>query len=215
MSLDGAGLERIVVDGLGSRRFRVTARGPGGHSWIDWGTPNPIHVLATVAQKLTTLELSQEPRSTLTIARWGGGKSINAIPQEAWFEVDTRSSLNSDLASIESRLRSIVSDSATAVTGLRIEATVIGERPGGATDRKAPIVLAAMAATRNQNKAPILSASSTDANIPMSQGIPAITIGCGGEAGKAHTTGEWYKNVHGPEGIMRASYVVLLAAGLE
>ncbi len=214
ISLDGAGLDRVIVNGLGSRRFRVTGRGPGGHSWVDWGRPNPIHALADVARRLSELALPTDPQATLTIARWGGGTSINAIPQEAWIELDTRCTSNAELERLESRVREVVATSATAHPELDLVTTVIGARPGGATDPDEPLVRAAIAATRSQGRNPVLTVSSTDANIPMSLGIPAITLGCGGEAGQAHTTDEWYRNVHGPAGIIRALFTVLLTAGI-
>jgi tripeptide aminopeptidase len=214
ISLDGAGLERIVLTGLGSRRFRITVRGPGGHSWSDWGTPNPIHALTDITSQLTATHLSQDPRATLTVARWGGGKSINAIPQEAWIEVDTRCEDEATLASLESTLRSLVKEATSGSAELVSAIAEIGARPAGSTDPKAPLVRAAHAATRHQGRTPIPTASSTDSNIAMSMEIPAITIGCGGEAGKAHTTDEWYRNVGGPEGIIRALHIVLLTAEL-
>ena len=214
ISLDGAGLERIVLTGLGSRRFRITVRGPGGHSWSDWGAANPIHALAEIARQLTATPLSQNPRATLTVARWGGGKSINAIPQEAWIEVDTRCADEATLSSLESTLRSLVKETVRGSSELDSVIADIGARPAGSTDPNAALVRAAYAATRRQGRTPIPTASSTDSNIAMSLGIPAITIGCGGEAGKAHTTDEWYRNVDGPEGIIRALYIVLLTAEL-
>ena len=98
---------------------------------------------------------------------------------------------------------------------VEIDVTVIGDRPGGSTDSDEPLVRAAFAATRHQNREPILALSSTDANIPMSLGVPALTMGCGGEAGLAHTTEEWYHNVGGPEGIIRALHTILLFAGVK
>jgi tripeptide aminopeptidase len=223
ISLDGAGLDRVVVHGLGSRRFRVTVLGPGGHSWVDWGTVNPIHALTEVGHRLTDLKLSNDPRSTLTVARIGGGKSINAIPQEAWLEVDTRCRDNAVLAELERRFRTAVADVASDLGGggrssgegaLTFEVAVIGDRPGGSTAVETTLVQAALSSTRVLDREPVLATSSTDANIPMGLGIPAITLGCGGEAGQAHTTDEWYRNVRGTDGIIRALYTVLLTAGV-
>ena len=213
ISLDGAGMERVVLTGLGSRRYRVTVTGPGGHSWIDWGTPNPIHTLHALGLRLTQLDLRSDPRTTLTIARTGGGKSINAIPQLAWMEIDTRSSDYDEVGGLERRIRSTVTDVARD-SGLDIEVEEIGNRPGGATDMDSRLAKAAIAATRALGYEPVPALSSTDANIPMSLGIPAVTLGCGGDAGKAHTTDEWYRNDRGPDGIVRALCTVLLAAGL-
>ena len=219
ISVDGAGLERLVVRALPSRRFRIMGHGPGGHSWIDWGLVNPIHALGEAVSRLTELDLPVEPTTTLTIARWGGGKSINAIPQDAWIEVDTRSESDDQLADLERRIRDAIRSVCAAADGtggpLDMTVDVLGHRPGGQTPSEAPLLRAAVAATRHLGAEPLLTASSTDANIPMSLGIPAITVGGGGEAGQAHTTEEWYRNVRGVEGVQRALYTVLLAAGAE
>lgn len=215
ISLDGAGVERIVTRGLGSRRFRVTVDGPGGHSWVDWGTPNPAHAVVELGVRLTALELSEEPITTLTIARLGGGKSINAIPQSAWLEVDTRCPTQSALDELAHRIRRLVEEEQAAHARLDYVLDVIGDRPGASTHPGAPLVHAAMAATELLGYDPSPIVSSTDANVPMELGIPAITMGCGGEAGKAHTTEEWYRNARGPEGIIRALYTILVAAGMD
>ncbi len=214
LSLDGAGLERIVCRGLGSKRFRVTVEGPGGHSWVDWGLDNPAHALVGLGARLAALELPAEPKTTLTIARLGGGKSINAIPQESWLEIDCRSADASLLSALVAQVQEVVQEEASRSSDLRIRLDGIGLRPGGATDDDHPLVQAAVAATRLVGAEPRLALSSTDSNVPMALGIPAITLGCGGEAGKAHTTDEWYRNTKGPDGIVRALYVILLAAGL-
>jgi acetylornithine deacetylase/succinyl-diaminopimelate desuccinylase-like protein len=233
VSLDGAGLDRIVARGLGSRRFRIEAVGPGGHSWVDWGAPNPIHALGSIVCRLTEIALPRAPVATLTIARWGGGTSINAIPQTAWLEVDTRSESDEELADLEAEIRRVVATGASGRTGasdaadeervapvsaspgmdgVEVRVRSIGRRPGGATPVESQLVQAAFAATRALDRRPEIALSSTDANIPMSLGIPAITLGCGGRAGKAHTTAEWYRNVPGAEGPIRALHTVLLAA---
>jgi tripeptide aminopeptidase len=221
VSLDGAGLDRVVTRGVGSRRFRITVRGPGGHSWVDWGLANPIHALGAAVGRLAALELPTDPVGTLTVARWGGGTSINAIPQEAWAEVDARSESEASLARVEEALRatveSCVSEAAARATrgGLSVEVGVLGVRPGGATSVDSRVVRAAVAATRAVGVEPALSCSSTDANVPMAAGTPAVTMGGGGEAGLAHTTEEWYRNHKGPEGVLRALYLLLLLAGLQ
>jgi len=214
ISLDGAGLDRIVVDGLGSRRYRILVTGRGGHSWVDWGTPNPIHLLSVLATRLMSIELSEDPVSTLTIAKIGGGKSINAIPQTAWLEIDTRCADPGEVDRIEAGVRAVLQEAAHHVQGLELDIAVIGDRPGASTNSESSLVRAALAATQAIGRDPILALSSTDANVPMAACIPALTIGCGGEAGLAHTTREWYRNVHGPEGVIRALFTVLLSAGV-
>ena len=214
ISLDGAGLDRIVVRGIGSRRYRITVRGPGGHSWVDWGTPNPIHALFDAGHRIAGLELDGSPQLTLTVARTGGGKSVNAIPQEAWLELDTRCADGARLDGLEQRIRAEVVRAGPLHQELTWSVRVIGDRPPGSTNPDDPLVQAAVDATRAVGRQPVFASSSTDANVPMSRGIPAITIGCGGEAGLAHTTDEWYRNVGGSAGVVRALYTVLLAAGL-
>lgn len=216
VSLDGAGLSRIVTGGLGSRRFRLTVRGPGGHSWVDWGTPNPIHALGRAVAAFTQLALAQEPRTTLSVGRWAGGTSVNSIPQDAWVELEVRSQSIAELDRLDARIRrsaqeamADVNQSANGRGRAELAVDVIGDRPAGATHPDQLLVRAAVAATRAVGGAPELAVSSTDANIPMSLGIPAITMGAGGEAGLAHTTDEWYRNEGGPEGILRALLTVM------
>lgn len=220
ISVDGGGLDRIVVRGVGSRRFRITVRGPGGHSWIDWGLANPIHALGAAVRALASEPLPLDPLTTLTVARWGGGTSINAIPQEAWVEVDTRSASEEELERVEGRLRSTVErcvvDESVMGRGAALEVDLVrvGRRAAGSTDPASPLVRAAWAATDAVGVMPVLTESSTDANAAMAVGIPAVTLGGGGEAGSAHTTEEWYRNVRGPEGVLRALYTVVGFCGL-
>lgn len=217
ISLDGAGLRRIVNGGLGSLRYRATVRGPGGHSWVDYGTPNPIHALTRALDNLTRVPLPRTPVTTLSIGRWGGGTSVNAIPTEAWVEFEVRSEAEVELSRMDLEIRSIL-DRVVAVPGpdgpnpvLSLEIETLGRRPAGGTSPHHPLVQAAVAATEALGAAPELGVSSTDANLPMSLGVPAITLGAGGDAGQAHTPDEWYRNVDGPEGVFRALLTVLLA----
>jgi acetylornithine deacetylase/succinyl-diaminopimelate desuccinylase-like protein len=216
VSLDGAGLRRIVNAGLGSLRYRATVHGPGGHSWVDYGTPNPIHALTRALDNLTRVPLPRTPATTLSIGRWGGGTSVNAIPTEAWVEFEVRSEAEVELSRMDLEIRSILDRVVTpaGVTRgpkLSLELEVLGRRPAGTTSEHHPLVQAAVAATSSLGAQPELGLSSTDANLPMSLGIPAITIGAGGDAGQAHTREEWYRNIDGPRGIFRALLTVALA----
>lgn len=219
ISIDGAGLERVVVRGLGSRRYRIAVRGPGGHSWLDWGTPNPIHALGPAVARATALVEGAVPAMALTVARWGGGTSINAIPELAWIEVDVRGEDEGRLESVEAALREVVHTAVAMESrgngALEVEIVPVGRRPAGATPLAEPLVQAALAATRSVGAEPEAALSSTDANVPMSLGIPALTLGGGGDAGGAHTTQEWYRNTTGPEGVLRALYTLLLVAGVR
>jgi len=222
ISLDGAGLKYVISRALGARRFRATLRGPGGHSWIDWGAPNPIHALGRAVGALASWPTPTDPALSLTVARWGGGTSVNAIPSEAWAEIDFRSESNRHLDQGEERLRAVldrsVAEENSGVTEenrrIEVEVTLVGERPTGVTAPDSPLIDAALQATRALGVEPETAASSTDSNVPMSLGIPAITIGAGGSAGQVHTTSEWYRNESGPVGIQRALHTVLLVSGL-
>lgn len=222
ISLDGTGRRRIVYRAIGSRRFRITIRGPGGHSWADWGMANPIHALGLAIGGLGQIELPRQPRSALTVGRMGGGTSVNAVPGEAWCEIDLRSEAANVLADLETEVRRTIdaaidhanSHRKRGTAPLTQEVRLIGDRPSGETPINDGVVRAARAATRIMGDTPELVASSTDANIPIALGIPAIAIGAGGEAGGTHTTEEWYTNNGGVEGIERALLIVLDVAGL-
>jgi len=209
VSLDGAGTTRIVTRGVGSKRYRLGFEGPGGHSWSDWGVVNPLHALTRLAAALTRLTLP--PGSTLSLGRMAGGISVNAIPERAWMEVDVRSGRDPVLEELEGVVREAMEHELTEANRERRPGTPqllatwerFGSRPAGTTPEDAPLVVAMRAATEHLFGTSELDASSTDANVPMSRGIPAVTVGAGGDAGLAHTTEEWYRNTQGPEGIAR------------
>lgn len=216
ISLDGAGRRGIVHQGVGARRLRVEFEGPGGHSWSDWGRVNPIHALSRGLAAIQEVPLPDH--TTFSVGRIGGGKSVNAIPQKAWVEMEVRSLHEEHLTTLETE---VLAQLAAAVEeenqrrpsgtdALTMSHTTIGSRPAGGTPAASPLVRAAVAATSALGPDPVAIPSSTDANVPMAAGIPAITIGGGGEAGGAHTTDEWYRNTHGPDGIARAALILLL-----
>jgi len=222
ISLDGAGIRRIVSRGVGSFRFRATFRGRGGHSWVDFGTPNPLHALGGAIAAWAALELPDKPTTTLTVARTGGGTSINAIPQEAWAELDLRSEDESRLEALGETARQLAVDAAATHSAgadgareITVEIDVIGRRPAGHCPTDAALLALAAEATRAVDVEPQFVASSTDANVAMSLGIPAIALGAGGEADLAHTPQEWYRNERGVEGIVRALLTILGAVGIE
>jgi tripeptide aminopeptidase len=223
LSLDGSGLRRIVHRAVGSKRLRLTLLGPGGHSWSDWGLANPLHAIGAVVASLREIELPEEPRTTLTVARTGGGTSVNAIPEAAWIEMDLRSEGGERLRRLEREVRRRAGEAVASENRRRrrrssaIRATweTIGDRPGGTIDAATPLVRAAQEVTRLLGVRPELASSSTDANVPIALGIPAVTVGVGGESGGIHTTDEWYSNEGGALGVERALLLVLAAAGLE
>jgi acetylornithine deacetylase/succinyl-diaminopimelate desuccinylase-like protein len=208
IAVDGSGLHRIIHHALGSRRFRITVSGPGGHSWTDWGRVNPANAIAELVQRLLEIDLPRDPQTTLTVARLGGGTSINAIPAEAWLELDVRSQANELLRSIELRIHdalasSVATERSRAEGPLGTELELIGERPAGSLPVEHPLVQAADAATRALGVEPEFAVSSTDANVPQALGIPAIALGGGGRSGDTHTVNEWFEDTDGAAGALR------------
>ncbi|MEO7455375.1 MAG: M20/M25/M40 family metallo-hydrolase [Gemmatimonadaceae bacterium] len=222
IALDGAGDDRIVTRALGARRLRVSFQGPGGHSWGAFGVANPVHAAGVATARLAALPLQRMPRTTLSVCRIGGGISVNAIPTEAWIEVDIRSSsddvLRRCVADVEQAARASARDENSRRTSgtpaLTFVIEVIGDRPCGELDAAHPLVRAAEFATRAIGRVPELAIASTDANVPISLGVPAIAIGAGGFGGGVHTSAEWYDNTDGPLGVARALTVLAAAAEL-
>jgi tripeptide aminopeptidase len=220
IALDGPGLERVVHRALGSRRLRAAFRGPGGHSWAAFGVANPAHAVGMAAARIAEIPLPASPRASLSVVRIGGGNSLNTIPQEAWLEFDLRSESEAALerlyesaTSALTRALDLVNRSRSAGTPpLTLDLTPLGQRPSGTTSEKHPLVQAALAATRALGASPQLAAASTDANVPISRGVPGIALGAGGKGGDAHLETEWYENANGPEGVFRA-LLIAVAAG--
>jgi tripeptide aminopeptidase len=222
VALDGAGDERVVHRGLRSRRYRVTFRGAGGHSWAAYGVANPVHAAAAAVAAIRTVDVPSEPRTTLSVGRIGGGISVNAIPEDGWFELDLRSTSPAVLERLDREVRTAVraaevSENArrrSTTRALSVGIEVIGDRPGGETSPDDPLVVAALDATRLVGREPDLATASTDANVPISLGIPSVALGAGGRGGDTHTVAEWYDNTDGTVGLARALTVVVVAAGL-
>jgi tripeptide aminopeptidase len=221
VSLDGPGLSRVVTQAIGSRRLRVTVRGPGGHSWADRGVANPVQALGDAIAALGRVRPATGTRASLTVARIEGGTSVNTIPQEAWMELDLRADSPALLSRLEKEARAAVRAGVegesrgrlTRTRSLACEVEVIGDRPSGETPAGAELVRAALATTTVVGGKAEVAASSTDANVPMALGIPAVTIGVGGEGGGVHTTGEWYANRGGALGVERALLLAVAVAG--
>lgn len=213
IAVDGTGLRRIVHEALGSRRFRITVSGPGGHSWTDWGRANPANAIAESIHRLLAIDLPLDPQTTLTVARLGGGTSINAIPAESWVELDVRSETNDMLASIELQVRDalaagLAGELERAEGPLTAEVELIGERPAGKLPADHPLVQAADEATRACGVDPDRAVSSTDANVPQALGIPAIALGAGGRSGDTHTLNEWFEDTDGAAGALRLLHIL-------
>ena len=222
IALDGAGDERIIHRALGSRRFRVSFSGPGGHSWAAFGVANAVHAAAGAAARLAALALPIVPRTTLSVGRIGGGLSVNSIPDAAWLEIDLRSTSAAQLDALERAIHHVARAAAEEENdkramgsrALTVDVEPIGSRPCGETPAEHALVQSAVQATRLVGRRPDLALASTDANVPISQGIPAIAIGAGGRGGDAHTHSEWFDNANGTVGVARALTIVMAAAGM-
>ncbi len=222
IALDGAGDERIINRALGSRRFRISYSGPGGHSWAAYGAPNAVHAAAAAATRLASIHLPSIPRTTLSVGRIGGGLSVNSIPASAWLEVDLRSTSSTQLDDLETAIRrsalvAVEAENARRAFGTRplaVEIEIIGSRPCGETPADHQLVRAAIEATQLAGRTPDLALASTDANAAISAGIPAIAIGAGGRGGDAHTHTEWFDNLHGTTGVARALTILMSVAQL-
>jgi tripeptide aminopeptidase len=201
--LDGAGDEIAVVEALGSRRFLVTVEGPGGHSWTDADAPNPIAVLAEAISELSSLSLPTNPRTTFNVGTIEGGSAINAVPEKASARFDLRSTDGDQLGRLEGELRTAVQKAIdrahvrpylerTKAARLRFRIEQIGYRPAGRLPDGAPILETLRAVDRHLGLKTQLRLASTDANIPLSLGVPALSLGAGGDGGGVHTRNEWF-----------------------
>ena len=199
VSMDGTDPERVVNGGVGSRRYRISYKGPGGHSYGAFGLVNPMVAMGQTVTELYKIPVPASPKTTYSASVTGGGTSVNSIPNEVFMEFDFRSESPAELTKIEQRFLSIVQDSVNAENNARAvregkivaETKLIGDRPAGMTAQSAAITQIAAAAIRAKGMMPQLSASSTDSNLPMSLSVPAITIGSGGSGGRAHALDEW------------------------
>jgi acetylornithine deacetylase/succinyl-diaminopimelate desuccinylase-like protein len=219
--LDGAGAESAVTQALGSCRYRITITGPGGHSFTDAGTPNPITALASALAILAQTELPEEPRTTLNIGTIHGGTSVNSIPESATAAIDFRSTSSEQLMRLETGLRSAVDDAVTHWNGqvkpdaqhlrgqLDFELVKIGDRPAANLAAESPLIEALRAVDRHLGVRTDLLLGSTDANIPLSLGVPALSMGAGGAGGGAHTQAEWYSAHDREAGLKRVLLLTL------
>jgi acetylornithine deacetylase/succinyl-diaminopimelate desuccinylase-like protein len=192
-------MDRIAVGGVGSKRYRVTFKGPGGHSYGAFGLVNPMFAMADAIARLGRITVPASPKTTYSASVTGGGTSINSIPNSVWTEFDLRSEAPDELDRLEATFLALVDASVAAENTARstrngaIAADVrkIGDRPAGRTDESSEIARIAHAAISAHGFQPGFEFSSTDANIPMSLGIPAIKIGSGGTGGRGHSLEEW------------------------
>ena len=224
IEIDGGGLDRLVTQGLGSVRYRVTFKGPGGHSWGAFGLANPAHAMSRAVRDFQDAADSltrSGPRTSYNVGRVGGGTSVNSIPFETWMEVDMRSLSPESLARIERAFLDAMQRGLDGENALRREgppleliADKIGDRPSGELDTSIPLIQRAMAATSYYGGQPTIGRSSTNSNTPISLGVPAVTLGRGGDGGSGHAPGEWWRNVDAHLAIQRAMLVLIAEAGL-
>lgn len=224
ISVDGAGGGAdITHGGVGSRRYRVTFKGPGGHSYGAFGLVSPAFAMAGAMQKFGKLTVPQTPKTTYSVGVVGGGTSVNSIPFESWMELDMRSESPAELKKLDESLMSLINEAvqeenkarSTAQGPITADIKLIGDRPSGQTPIESAIVQTAAASIRAAGGRPTFSWSSTDSNIPISLGIPAITVDSGGRGGRAHALDEWISvdKVPSLRGIEIALVTLLALAG--
>ena len=224
IAIDGGPDSRVVNQALGSRRYRVTLTGPGGHSWGDFGLANPAHALGGAMfyfDEAAAAVVNEGPPTSYNVGRIGGGTSVNAVPHESWAEVDLRSVDPDQLERLDDVLRRSVERALDEQNRRRdrgeplaAELELIGDRPTGTVDPDTPLVRRALAVTRLLGLSPELGAGSTDANLPIADGIPAITISRGGAGGGAHSFDEWWAPDDAHVGTERALLLLVASAGL-
>ncbi|MBS7811250.1 M20/M25/M40 family metallo-hydrolase [Roseococcus pinisoli] len=216
-TVDSPEVDRIVTGGIGSRRYRVIFRGPGGHSFSAFGLVNPMYAMAEAARTLAAIEVPRDPVTTHCVSVVGGGTSINAIPETITMEVDLRSASLEELNRLDRLFlegvdRAVAGENAARDGKITVELVRVGDRPAGQTAQGSPIARLAAAAVAAEGYSPSFEWSSTDANIPMSLGVPALRIGSGGQGGRAHSLEEWIDvEIEGSLRGMRASLATILA----
>jgi acetylornithine deacetylase/succinyl-diaminopimelate desuccinylase-like protein len=228
VALDGSATEYVTTAALASRRVEITITGPGGHSWSDFGAPNPIHALGRGIARFVAVRVPDSPRTSFNIGEIEGGTSVNSIPSNAHMKVDLRSESETELSTLEGTLRDAVKAGideemsaardrgmAGASNLLNLKINVLGIRPAGELAENSPLLAALLAADNQLGNRSRRERSSTDANIPLSLGIPAISLGAGGRSGGAHTLDEWYDPAGRELGLQRVALTVLGVAGLE
>ena len=223
ISIDGLGITRVVNQATGSHRYEMIFKGPGGHSFQEFGLPSAIHAMGRAIAKISDLQTPSEPKTTFTVGTVGGGTSVNAIASEARMAVDMRSDSTEELLKLEARLLDLVKAAVAEENArwksdkLYVEIKLIGDRPAGIVALDSPIVQATQRAVSVITRAPrvTFAGSSTDSNLAMSLGIPAVTIGGGGEGGNWHSRNEWYRPVDAWFGPQNALLTMLVLTGLD
>lgn len=224
-SMDGTSADRIVTGGVGSKRYRVTYKGPGGHSFGSFGLVNPMAAMSQTVVDFYKIPVPQSPKTTYAASVTGGGTSVNSIPNEVFMEFDMRSESPEELAKVEKRFLEIVVASADGENAARSvregkivpELKVIGDRPAGRTPETTQVFKIAASVITARGYTPRAAFASTDSNMPMSLGIPAVTIGSGGKGGRAHSLDEWIDVAkgHSLQGMTVGLGILLATAGAK
>lgn len=226
IALDGTATDRIVNRGVGSHRYRIAYKSDGGHSYGSFGMVN-THValgkaIAYWSKDADAYIAQPGPKTTYSVSVIGGGTSVNSIPFESWMEVDMRSESDERLKQVDDYLQLAlqralkeVNDSKKIGNDMTLEVKMMGDRPSGTSELSQALTQRMMAIIQQNGQKPKLGASSTNANVPLSLGIPSITIGSGGVAGGAHSLGEWFLNKDGYVGIQNSLLILLAEAGIE
>lgn len=223
IAVDGPSTDFITAQGIASRRFEVSVAGPGGHSWSDFGAPNPITALARGIVQFSAVRLSGDPRSSYNFGVIEGGTSVNSIPARSSVKVDLRSEDDAELAHLEAMLREAMqagvreelASADAASDALQLNFRPLGARPAGKLPGDSPLLAIVRDVDRYLGNRSRLERSSTDANLPLSLGIPAVALGAGGKGGGAHTAEEWYDPDGRELGLKRLFLAVVALAGLQ
>jgi tripeptide aminopeptidase len=223
ISIDGLGVTRVVNQATGSHRYEMIFRAPGGHSFQEFGLPSAIHAMGRAIAKISDLQTPSDPKTTFTVGTVSGGTSVNAIAGEARMAVDMRSNSTEELLKLEARLLDLVKQAVVEENArwksdkLTVEIKLIGDRPAGIVEMDSPILQATQRAVTVITRAPrvTFAGSSTDSNLAMSLGIPAVTVGGGGEGGNWHSRSEWYRPVDAYFGPQSALLTILVLSGLD
>jgi acetylornithine deacetylase/succinyl-diaminopimelate desuccinylase-like protein len=227
IAVDGSNIDHVSAAALASRRVEVILSGPGGHSWSDFGAPNPIHALARGIARFVKISVPDVPRTSFNVGAIEGGTSVNSIPARAAIKVDLRSESEQELGRLETALRRDMQAGLeeelaasrkigfVATESLSLDFKVLGVRPGGELAADSPLLAALHAADRFLGNRSRIERSSTDANIPLSAGVPAIALGGGGHSANAHSLGEWYDPAGRELGLQRVLLTLLGVAGVE
>ncbi len=225
ISIDGGRIGRVNNKGLGSKRYKITYIGPGGHSWGAFGLVNPHHALGTAIDRFMNLAddyTKDGARTSYNVGMIGGGTSVNSIPFESWMQIDMRSESPQRLNEIEALLMTAVQEALDDQNGrkrlgddLTVKIEKIGDRPSGELPDDLELIQRAMAATAHFGQVPRLTRGSTNSNIPISMNIPAVTIGRGGVGAYGHSLNEWWLNKEGYKAIQLALLLLVSEAGLH